>query len=156
MMEMKTTLRLYCDDSHLVSSVWYHQCTATQFWSIVYKTATVKTTWIWRENGLPQQRFFFFFSQCVNYMCKGVTRGQSRPNDLKSSCILSLSYLLSLFMFIFDWCHWSKRRFSYPQPWSKWAAWCMLFPFWICGCCLTFWPLANLYEILDMKFSNRF
>ena len=52
---------IYCDDSHLVSSVWNHQCTATQFWSIVYKTATVKTTWIWRENGLPQQFFFNFF-----------------------------------------------------------------------------------------------
>ena len=33
--------------------------------------------------------FFFFSSQCVNYMCEGVTRGQSRPNDLKSSFILS-------------------------------------------------------------------
>ena len=87
MMEMpvKTTLRLNCDDSHLVSSVWNHQCTATQFWSIVYKTATVKTTWIWRENGLRQQSCFFF--QCVNYMCEGVTRGQSRPIDLKSSFI---------------------------------------------------------------------
>ena len=63
MMEMlaKTTLQVYCDDSHLVSSVWNHQCIATQFWSIVYKTATVKTTWILREMEvpLPQQSFFF-------------------------------------------------------------------------------------------------
>ena len=80
MMEMKTTLRLYCDDSHLVSSVWNHQCTATQLWSIVYKTATVKTTWIWRENGLPQQSCFFFFFFFLFFllffsMCKLHVRG---------------------------------------------------------------------------------
>ena len=63
MMEMpvKTTLKLYCDDNHLVSSVWNHQCIPTQFWSIVYKTATVKTTWIWRENGSTSSATKVFF-----------------------------------------------------------------------------------------------
>ena len=65
MMEIpvKTTLRLCCDDSHLVSSVWNHQCIATQFWSIVHKTATVKTTWIWRKNGSTSSATKFF-SMC--------------------------------------------------------------------------------------------
>ena len=92
---VKTTLRLCCDDSHLVSSVWNHQCIATQFWSIVHKTATVKTIWIWRKNGSTSSATKFFF-QCVNYMCKGVTKGQSRPIDLNSSFIFSFILSLSL------------------------------------------------------------
>ena len=75
MMEMpvKTTLRSYCDDSHLVSSVWNYM--------------NLKGTW---SSATKFFFFFFFFSQCVNYMCEGVTRGQSRPIDLKSSFIFYL------------------------------------------------------------------
>ena len=96
MMEMpaKTTLRLYCDDSHLVSSVWNHQCTATQFWSIVYKTATVKTTCMNLKGKWSSATKFFF--QCVNYMCEGVTRGQSRPIDLKSSFIFIFILIVNI------------------------------------------------------------
>ena len=100
MMEMpvKTTLRLYCDDSHLVSSVWNHQCTARQFWSIVYRTATVKTKWIWRENGLPQQRLFFFvfFSMCKLHVRRGSL--EANPGLSTSNLLLSLSYLYLIFI----------------------------------------------------------
>ena len=71
---------------------WKLHCDHTVMTVTLFRVC--ETTWIWREHGLPQQScffffffFFFFFSQCVNYMCEGVTRGQSRPIDLKSSFI---------------------------------------------------------------------
>ena len=82
MMEMPVKTTVHYD---------YTVMTVTLFQVCEYKTATVKTTWIWRENGSISSATTVFF-QCVNYMCEGVTRGQSRPIDLKSSLILS--YLL--------------------------------------------------------------
>ena len=53
------------------------------------------------EVPLPQQSFFFWYR--LTYMCEGVTRGQPRPIDLKSSFILSLSLSLNSLMAV-KWC----------------------------------------------------
>ena len=75
------TLRLYCDDSHLVSSVWVSNRHCKN-----YMNLKGKWKYLFRNNVV-----FCFCFQCVNYMCEAVTRGQSRPIDLKSSYLIYCS-----------------------------------------------------------------
>ena len=89
-MPVKTTLRLYCDDSRLVfKCMQRHQCIATQlpcYYSFVHKKCHFKTTW----NMYGNRKYLFRNKgHCYVYTWEGVTRGQLRPIDLKSSIILS-------------------------------------------------------------------
>ena len=66
-----------------------HQCIATQlpcYYSFVHKKCHFKTTW----NMYGNRKYLFRNKgHCYVYTWEGVTRGQLRPIDLKSSIILS-------------------------------------------------------------------
>ena len=92
-MPAKTTLRLYFDDSRLVfKCMQRHQCIATQlpcYYSFVKKKCHCKITWEMYGN---RKYLFRNKGYCYVYTWEGVTRGQLRPIDLKSSIIFC--YLL--------------------------------------------------------------
>ena len=101
-------LRLYCDDSHLVSSECEiinvlrhsHLVIVDCLWNRHCKNyMNLKVKWKY----LFHNKVFFFFWYCLTYMCEGVTRGQPRPIDLKSSFILSLSLSLNSLTAV-KWC----------------------------------------------------
>ena len=90
-MPVKTTLRLYCDDSRLVfKCMQRHQCIATQlpcYYSFVHKKCHFKTTW----NMYGNRKYLFRNKgHCYVYTWEGVTRANS---GLSTSNLL-LSYLI--------------------------------------------------------------
>ena len=90
-MPVKTTLRLYCDDSRLVfKCMQRHQCIATQlpcYYSIVHKNAIVKLHEICMKTGSTSSAT----KVIAMYTCE---RGSPEANSGLSTSNLLLSYLI--------------------------------------------------------------
>ena len=92
-MPVKTTLRLYCDDSRLVfKCMQRHQCIATQlpcYYSFVHKNVIVKLREICMETGST--------SSATKVIARYAReRGSPEANSGLSTSNLLLSYLLSI------------------------------------------------------------